>query len=360
MKTPKDRPENYKTCYHHLLVAVPIYRLIHQLLNLQSSHEYLSPAIRIIFLDSYSHTMRVFITGGAGWVGSVTVTEFVAHGYQVVGLARSEKSAAKLRELGAEVLLGGLEELDVLTAGAMNADAVVHLAFVNDFDQMERGCQVEQAALGAMADAIAYSNKPLILSSGTLAVMDIAGARGGQPATEETPPLRDVPPFSHRVKSEDMLIALAKEKGIRSMVVRLCPVVHGKGDVRFTTLFGSIAKQNGKAVYVGEGKTMWPAVHRVDVAVLLRLAVEKGKAGGIYHAVAEQGVSMKQVMEAIAKKVGVPAESVRGEVAIQAMGPLGNLIAIDDTTSSDKTRRELAWEPKELGWLKDIEQNYFS
>ena len=303
--------------------------------------------------------MRVFITGGAGWVGSVTVTELVAHGYQVVGLARSEKSAAALRELGAEVLLGDLEDLEVLKTGAVNTDAIIHLAFINDFDQMERGCQVEQAALRAMAAAIAHSNKPLILSSGTLAVLDVAGLRGGEPATEDTPPLRDMPPFSYRVRSEDILITLAKEMEIRSMVVRFCPVVHGKGDVRFTTLFGSMAKQNGKATYVGEGKTKWPAVHRVDVAVLLRLAVEKGKAGGIYHAVAEPGVPMKKVMETIAKKVGVPAESVSREVALHAMGQLGGLIAIDDTTSSDKTRRELGWEPKEIGWLKDIEQNYF-
>lgn len=320
---------------------------------------HISITSRSILFSSEPHAMRVFITGGTGWVGSVAITEFVAHGYQVVGLARSEKSAAALRELGAEVLLGHLEDLEVLKSGAMNADAIVHLAFVNDFGQMERGCQVEQAALCAMADAIAHSHKPLILSSGTLAVMDVDGVRGGEPATEDTPPLREMPPFSYRVRSEDILLALAKEKEIRSMVVRFCPVVHGKGDVRFTTLFGSMAKQNGKAAYVGEGKTKWPAVHRVDVAVLLRLAVEKGKAGGMYHAVAEPGVPMKQVMETIAKKVGVPAESVSREVALQTMGPLGNLIAIDDTTSSDKTRRELGWEPKEIGWLKDIEQNYF-
>ena len=303
--------------------------------------------------------MRVFITGGAGWVGSVTVSELLAHGHQVVALARSDKSAVALRDLGAEVFRGDLEDLETLKTGAGTSDAIIHLAFTTEFEEMERGCQIEHAALRAMADAIAHSNKPLIFTSGTLAVMDLSGARGGEAATEETTPLRDLPPFSHRVRSEDILIELAKEKGIKGMVVRLCPVVHGKGDVRFTALFGAMAKKNGKAVYVGEGKTRWPAVHRLDAAVVLRLAMEKGKAGGMYHAVAEQGVPIRQIMETIAKKVGVRVESVGSEQAIQALGPLGNLIAIDDAASSDKTRRELGWEPKELGLLEDIEQNYF-
>ncbi|KAJ9615512.1 hypothetical protein H2200_001587 [Cladophialophora chaetospira] len=303
--------------------------------------------------------MRVFITGGGGWVGSVTVSELLNHGHQVIGLARSDESAATLKALGADVLRGDIEDHAVLRAAAKDADAILHLAYTTNFEEMERGSHVEQAALQTMGDVIAHTNKPLILTSGTLAVMDMTGTRGGEAATEETTPLRDVPPFSYRIRSEDMLIELAREKGIRGMVVRLCPVVHGKGDVRFITIFGGMAKKNGKAVYIGEGRTRWPAVHRVDAAVLLRLAVEKGRAGGMYHAVAEEGVAMKQIMQTIAKKVGVPAESVGHEEAGQAMGAFGSLIGVDDRTSSEMTRKELGWEPTEIGLLEDIEQNYF-
>ncbi len=303
--------------------------------------------------------MRVFITGGAGWIGSATILGLIAHGHQVLALARSDSTAESLEKMGAEVIRGDLENLDVLKSAAGASDAVIHLAFVSDFNQFEHGCLVERAALNAMADAMANSNKALITTSGTLAVMDVTGTRGGEPASEDTPPLRDVPPFNERVKSEDLIIELATKKGIRGMVMRMCPVVHGKGDERFITVFGGIAQKNGKAVYVGKGQTKWPAVHRTDAAAALRLAVERGRPGGMYHAVAEQGVSTKDIMETIAKKVGVPVESVEPEEAFKTMGMLGKLIAIDDATSSEKTRTELGWEPKDLTLLEDIEQNYF-
>ena len=303
--------------------------------------------------------MRVFITGGAGWIGTATVLDLVAHGHQVLALARSDSTATSLEKMGAEVIRGDLENLDVLKSGAGSSDAVIHLAFVNDFNKFEHGCLVERAAINAMADAMANSNKALVTTSGTLAVMDVTGARNGETATEDTAPLRDVPPFNERVKSEDLIVELATKKGIRGMVMRMCPVVHGKGDERFITIFGAIAQKHGKAVYVGNGQTKWPAVHRTDAAAALRLAVERGRPGGIYHAVAEQGVSTKDIMETIAKKVGVSVESVGPEVAVQTMGMLGKLIAVDDATSSEKTRTELGWEPKDITLLEDIEQNYF-
>ena len=306
--------------------------------------------------------MKVFVTGATGFVGSALVPELLSHGHHVLALARSESSAASLTSQGAEILNGSIEDLEILAQGARQSGAVIHLAFSNDFANFAQSCTEERAAIQAVADAIAGSSKAFVVTTGTLAVMDISGARGGEAATEDTPPtVREMPPFSERIKTEDLILELAKEKGFRGMLMRLSPLVHGagKGDKGFIPMFGGMAQKNGRALYVDEGAVKWPACHRADAARVYRLAVENGRAGGVYHAVAEPGVSMKEIMEVVAKGVGVPAEGVDGRTAVETLGAFGHMLAMDDFTSAERTKEELGWKPEEIGLLSDIKQNYF-
>lgn len=205
-----------------------------------------------------------------------------------------------------------------------------------------------------MGEVLAGTGKPLVIASGTL-----SGKKGGL-ATEDTESERGTP-FSDWAKSADLIYALSKEKGLRGSVIRLSPTVHGAGDAAFIPMLINTYRQNGTAVYVDSGSARWPAVHRDDAAVLLRLALEKGKAGSTYNGVAEQGVSLKEIATLIGSTLQLP---VKGEPAhseaVGALGFLGHVIAMDGPTSSEKTRKELGWRPTQLGLLADMEANYFS
>lgn len=203
-----------------------------------------------------------------------------------------------------------------------------------------------------MGEGLAGTNKPLIIVSGTL------GFPKGQVATEDTEPERGTP-LSVRAESADLVKQLAKDINIRGMSINLTPTVHGKGDKGFVPTLIDAAKKNGYATYIGDGSNVWPAGHRLDAAVLLRLAFEKGRAGAIYNAVAEQGVGHKDIAEMISKKLGIPAESKKPEEAMQTLGFLGAVIGLHNPVSSEKTRKELGWEPKQIGLLADMEENYF-
>lgn len=303
--------------------------------------------------------MRIFVTGANGFIGQATVRDLLTNGHQVLALARSEASAQAVTELGAEVHRGDLEDPPSLASGASQADGVIHLAFIHDFANFARALAADRAAIEAMGDALAGTGKPLVIASGTLAVLD-HGERKGMAATEETEPNRNTPPFSERVKSEDLVRELGREKAFRGMVMRLTPTVHGRGGKGFIQILADTARKNGQAFYVGDGKNRWPAVHRVDAASCLRLAVERGREGAIYHAVAEEGVEMRDIMELIGKKLGLPVKGIGMKEASEAIGFFTRVVAADDPTSSDKTRKELGWAPGQIGLLEDIEANYFS
>lgn len=298
--------------------------------------------------------MRVFVTGAAGWVGRAVTQELIQHGHQVLGLARSDATAETITKAGGEVLRGCLEDLDSLKKGAQSTDGTIHLAFIHDFTNMSHATAVDRAAIEAMAEVLAGTGKPLIITSGSLIIANT----GGVLATEDNEPDRSVP-WSDRWKSEDLIKSLAKEKDFRGMTVRLTPTVHGDGDQGFVPSLIANARKNGAAIYVGDGSARWPAVHRFDAAVVFRLAVEKGNAGAVYHAVAEEGIPQKDIQGLIGKTLQLPVEGKSLEEALPKLGFFAHVTAMDNPVSSEKTRKELGWEPKELGLLADMEAHYF-
>lgn len=294
--------------------------------------------------------MRVFITGAAGFIGTETTKELIANGHQVVGLARSEENVATLEKLGADVHRGSLTDIQSLKSGARDADGVIHLAFIHDFAKFAENGAIDKAAIEAMGDVLVGTNKPFIVTSGTGLVAP------GVVATEEMRP--DSSPHVPRV-SEQAGLAYAS-RGVRAMAIRL-PQVHGAdGKAGLITYMLEHARQKGAAAYVGEGTERWAAAHRSDVARLYRLALEKGSADGVYHAVGEEGVTMRPVIEVIGRALNVPVVSIRKEEAADYYGPLAHFAGLDMPASSALTQRWLGWTPTGIGLMADIGQpNYF-
>ncbi|CAF1095922.1 unnamed protein product [Adineta steineri] len=297
--------------------------------------------------------MRVFVTGAAGFIGRAVVQELINHGHQVLGLARSDASAEIITKAGGLPHRGDLEDLESLKSGARTADGVIHLAFEFDFNNMAKSTAMDRAAIEAMGEAMAGTGKPLVIASGTLFLPK------GKLGTEDTEPDRNNP-LSERGQSADLVCKLSKEKQIRGSVIRLSPTVHGKEDKGFIPMLINLARQKGFVTYIGDGSARWPAVHRLDAAVLFRLALEKGTAGGIYHGVAEQGVSMKDIMTLVGKHLQLPVQSKSMNEAVEAIGFFAHVIGSDNPVSSDKTQKELGWHPSQPKLLDDIEANYFS
>ena len=296
--------------------------------------------------------MRVFVTGAAGFIGQATVRELLKNNHQVLGLARSPASISALASAGAEPHKGDLKDLESLKAGAQATDAVIHLAFVHDFSDFEGACATDRAAIEAIGSVLAGTNKPLIIASGTLSLPK------GTLATEDTEPSRGTA-MEKRAESADLVYALSKDKQVRGMVMRLAPTVHGAGDHGLIPMMMSSFREKGTVTYVGDGDSRWPAVHRDDAAVLLRLALERGKAGKTYHAVAEQGVPMKDILTVVGKGLKLPVRSQSKEEAMTSGGFLAHVSALDNPTSSEMPQRELGWRPEGLGLLADLEMNYF-
>jgi nucleoside-diphosphate-sugar epimerase len=295
--------------------------------------------------------MRVFVTGAAGFIGSATTRELIANGHQVLGLARSDANADALKKLGVEVHRGDLNDLDSLRKGAKETDGTIHLAFIHDFTKFAENGQIDKRAIEAMGDVLGGTGKPFIVTSGTGLVAP------NETVTEEM--RRDASPTVPRV-SEQAALAYAS-RGVRAIAIRL-PQVHGEaGKAGLITYLLEGARQKRAAAYVGDGSQRWPAAHRLDVARLYRLALEKGTADAIYHAVGEEGVPMLRVMEVIGRALNVPVVSIKKEEAGDYYGPLAMFAGLDLPASSALTQQWLGWKPKEIGLIADIGQpGYFS
>jgi nucleoside-diphosphate-sugar epimerase len=292
--------------------------------------------------------MRVFITGATGFIGSKVVKELLEAKHEVLGLARSESGAQGLRALGAEVQQGDLQDLQSLRSGAAESDAVLHLAFIHDFSNFRENCEIDKRAIETLGSTLAGSDRPLIVTSG------VAGlSRPGQPATEDQVLPKDFP--FPRV-SEQTAWAL---EGVSAAVMRL-PQVHDPVKQGLVTYLVGIAREKGVSAYVGDGSNRWAAAHVSDVAHLYRLALEKHKAGAKYHAVAEEGVALREIAETIGRGLEVPVVSLSREQAAEHFGWLGMFASEDVTGSSAKTRRELGWNPTGPGLIADLERMDYS
>jgi nucleoside-diphosphate-sugar epimerase len=299
--------------------------------------------------------MRVFVTGASGHIGSAVVPELLAAGHQVVGLARSDGSAEALASAGAEVRRGDLDDLDGLREAAAAADGVIHLAFKHE--AMRSGdfpgaIAADLRAIEAIGEALDGSDKPFVSTSGTL-MLTLAGI-ASRPGTE-----RDVAEAGPRVDAENTAVALA-ERGVRSSVVRLPPLVHSTLDHHgFGPTLIAIARDKGVSGYVSDGANRWPAVHTLDAARAYRLALEAAPAGSRLHAVADDGVPFRDIAGAIGRKLGLPSASIAAEDAAEHFSFLGDLVSLDNPTSSDLTRQWLGWEPTHPGLIDDLDDGHY-
>lgn len=299
--------------------------------------------------------MRIFVTGASGHIGAALVPELLGAGHQVVALARSDTSAAKLTAAGAEVRRGSLDDLETLAKAAADSDAVIHLAFRHDLvytGDMAGAAVADLAVIDAIGTALEGTDKAFIGVGGTL-MLAMAGIND-RPGTE-----LDTLPAGFRVDSENNIIDLAN-RGVRSVVVRLAPAVHSDLDKQgfIPTLIG-IARAHGSAAYVADGANRWPAVSTYDAAVLFRLAVESAPAGHRLHGAAEGGVPFKDVAEAIARKLELPAVSIAAEQAAERFGFLAGFAQADNPASSELTRKLLGWTPTRPGLIDSIESGHY-
>ena len=292
--------------------------------------------------------MRVFVTGATGFIGSAVVKELIAADHQVLGLARSDEKAKALAASGAEVLRGSLEDLGSLKDGAAGSDGVIHLAFKHDFSKYVANCEDDRRVIGALGSVLAGSDRPLVVTSGT----GLANTVPGQPAMEDNATIGAA--VVPRAASEEAAAAVAA-KGTNVSVVRL-PQVHDTVKQGLITYAIEVARAKNVSAYVGDGRNRWPAAHVLDTARLYRLALEKAERGAKYHAVAEEGVPVREIAEVLGRRLKVRTVSIAPEEAATHFGWLSMFVVRDSPASSEQTRKRLGWHPTGPGLIADLER----
>lgn len=295
--------------------------------------------------------MRIFVTGATGFVGSAVVQELLGAGHKVLGLARSEKGAASIAAAGAEVHRGSIEDLDSLRSGARASDGVIHAAFNHDFSRFRESCEHDRRVIEALGAGLAGSDRRLVVTS-AMGVLPL-----GILSTEETPPASGAQ--AHPRAATEEATALVASRGVHTSLVRLPPSVHGDGDYAFVPHLISLAREKGVSAYPGDGMNRWPAVHRLDTARLYRLVLEKGTAGARYHAVAEEGIPLREIASVIGRRLNVPVVSKSQDEAALHFTWFARFAALDVPASSTRTREQLGWNPRQRGLLSDLEQGRY-
>jgi nucleoside-diphosphate-sugar epimerase len=295
--------------------------------------------------------MRIFLTGATGFIGSAIVPELINAGHQVLGLTRSDAGAQSLIAAGAEVHRGNLEDLDSLRNGAAQSDGVIHCAFDHDFSNFVANCEKDRRAVEALGDALTGSDRPLVITSGT----GMGNSVPGQPATED----HFDPNHPNPRRLSEVTGAAVAARGVNVSVVRL-PQVHDTVKQGLVTYAISVAREKGVSAYVGDGLNRWPAAHVLDTARLYRLALEKHEAGARYHAVAEEGVSARDIAEVVGRGLNIPVVSLSPEAAAAHFGWLATFVGWDMPATSAQTQQRLGWHPTGPGLITDLEQmRYF-
>jgi nucleoside-diphosphate-sugar epimerase len=303
--------------------------------------------------------MRVFITGASGWIGSAVVAELIGGGHQVTGLARSDASAAALTAVGAEVRRGTIDDLEILRSAAAASNGVIHLAFKHDSafsGGFQAAADADRRAIEIFGEALSGSDRPFVIASGTL------GLAPGRVLTE-----RDSGPDPSaflsggpgtRLGSAQMTVSFSS-RAVRSSVVRFSPTVHGEGDHGFMATLVGIARARGVSGYIGDGSNRWPAVHRLDAAHLVCLALVNAPAGSVLHAVADEGVPIRAIAEVIGRHLDLPVVAISPEDAAAHFTWLAGFLALDAPASSRLTRELLGWEPTNPGLIEDLDKGHY-
>ena len=291
--------------------------------------------------------MRVFITGASGFIGAAVTRELIDAGHKVLGLTRSDEGEKTLRDLGAEVFRGDVENAQNLRDGATRTDAVIHTAFNHDFSKFADNCESDRRVIETLGEALAGTDKILVTTSGVA----LAQVAPGQVGTENDPPLSSKQ-FA-RAASEEAANAVA-DKGVRVAIVRLAQI-HNTEKQGLVTFAIQTAREKGVAAYVGDGKNRWAVAHRLDTARLYRLALEKTGKRAVYNAVAEEGVPLRDIAEVIGRGLKVPVKSLSAEEAAKHFGWLGHFAGMDIRSSSAQTQKQLGWNPTGPGLITDLE-----